>query len=142
MKWIKPAILFAVGGAVYTAIEIVWRSVRGSTPTHWTMFLLGGIVFLLIGSINEHFSWDMPFRAQTAIGTAIVLSAELIFGIVLNIWLGLGIWDYSNMPFNILGQVCLPFVFAWVFLVAIAIVLDDYLRYRLFGEEKPRYRWF
>lgn len=65
---------------------------------------------------------------------------EFITGLVVNIWLGLGVWDYSNMPFNLLGQICLPFAFAWVALSAIAIVLDDYLRYWIFGEEKPRYK--
>ena len=45
------------------------------------------------------------------------------------------------MPFNLLGQICLPFAVAWLALAAVAIVLDDYLRYWLFGEEKPRYRW-
>ena len=50
-------------------------------------------------------------------------------------------WDYSDMPFNILGQVCLPFSALWVLLSALAIILDDYLRYWLYHEEQPHYRW-
>ena len=140
-KVLKPLSLFMVGGTIYITIEVLWRYIRGSSPTHWTMFLLGGLAFLLIGSINEYFPWKMPFWLQDIIGTAIVLMAEFVFGCVLNIWLGIGIWDYSNMPFNILGQICLPFAFAWSLLVAFAIVMDDYLRYWLFGEEKPHYYW-
>lgn len=140
-KIIKPVSLFCIGGTIYILIEIAWRYARGSTPTHWTMFVLGGLAFLLVGGINEYLPWNMPFWLQDIIGTGIVLVAEFIFGCILNIWLGLGVWDYSKAPFNLLGQVCLPFAFAWIFLVAIAIVLDDYLRYWLFGEDKPEYHW-
>ena len=52
-------------------------------------------------------------------------------GVIVNIWLGWNIWDYSNTPFNILGQVCLPFALIWFVLAHAAIVLDDYLRYWL-----------
>lgn len=135
----KHICLFIIGGLIYITIEAVWRKIMGSSPTHWTMFVLGGIAFLLIGEINEHLPWDMPLWLQSLIGTAIVLVLEFIFGCVLNLWLGLHIWDYSNMPFNILGQICLPFAIAWYFLTAFAIVADDYLRYWLFGEEKPHY---
>ena len=51
-------------------------------------------------------------------------------------------WDYSNMPLNILGQICLPYMLLWFVLTPAAIITDDYLRYLLFGEEKPRYRLF
>lgn len=86
-------------------------------------------------------AWDTPFWIQDLIGTAIVLLLEFIFGCVLNLWLDLAVWDYSNMPLNIFGQVCLPFTLIWYALVAVAIVLDDYLRYWMFGEEKPTYCW-
>lgn len=139
-KILKPAVLFGVGGTVYLLVEIIWRTIRHSTPTHWTMFILGGLCFLAIGAINEYLPWDTPFVTQAFIGTGIVLALEFVFGCILNLWLGLGIWDYSDTPFNILGQVCLPFAIAWLFLAAFAIVLDDYLRYWFFGEEKPRYK--
>lgn len=140
-KAVKTLSLFTIGGLTYITIEVVWRYMMNSHPTHWTMFFLGGLAFVLIGGINEYFPWTMPFWLQDIIGTAIVLLAEFLFGCVLNIWLGLNVWDYSDMPLNILGQVCLPFAFAWMFLVAFAIVMDDYLRYWLFGEDKPSYVW-
>lgn len=140
-KALKPAVLFCAGGSIYILVEILWRAVRGSTPTHWTMFILGGLCFLFIGAINEYFTWETPFWLQAVVGGAGVLALEFIFGLVLNLWLNLGVWDYSDEPLNILGQVCLPFAFAWVLLSAVAIVLDDYLRYWLFKEEKPRYKF-
>jgi len=49
---------------------------------------------------------------------------------------------YSALPFNILGQVCLPFMVIWFFLSLAAILLDDYMRYFIWNEEKPRYKLF
>lgn len=140
-KILKPIILFLIGGSIYISIEIIYRYLMDKPPTHWAMFVLGGLAFLIIGRLNEHIDWEMPFWLQVLIGTAIVLVLEFIFGCVLNLWLGLAIWDYSNMPFNLLGQVCLPFALIWSVLVVITIVLDDYLRYWLFAEEKPVYYW-
>ena len=112
-------------------------------PVHWSMFVVGGIAFLIIGSINEHFSWDMPIWIQTIIGTILVVTIEFVAGCILNLWLGLNVWDYSTQPFNLLGQVCLAFTGAWIVLVTIAIILDDWLRYVIFKEEKPGYQlWF
>lgn len=132
---LKAAFLFVVGGLVYILIELIWRG-----HTHISMFILGGICFVAIGFINEVFPWSLGLLWQSMIGAVIVTVLEFITGVIVNIWLGLNIWDYSNMPFNLLGQICLPFAFAWVALSAIAIVFDDYLRYWIFGEEKPRYK--
>lgn len=140
-KLLKPIILFSIGGGIYITIEIIYRFLMDRPPTHWAMYVLGGLAFLLIGELNEHISWEIPFWIQDLIGTAITLLLEFVFGCVLNLWLRLAVWDYSNLPFNILGQVCLPFALIWAVLVAIAIVLDDYLRYWLFDEDKPVYYW-
>ena len=65
---------------------------------------------------------------------------EFCAGVILNLWLKLDIWDYSRIPFNLYGQICLPYAAVWFVLSAAAIVADDYLRYWLYGEEKPSYR--
>ena len=72
---------------------------------------------------------------------AMVTAAEFAAGCVLNLWLGLGVWDYTDMPFNLMGQICLPFSAAWIVVSAAAILLDDWLRWQLYGEDKPHYRW-
>ena len=134
---LKHAVLALCGGCVYFLIEMVWRG-----HIHWTMAVLGGVCFVLIGDINEFIPWNMPLILQGAIGSGIVTVLELVSGIILNLWLGLGIWDYSNMPFNLLGQICLPFTLLWVALSIVAVVLDDWLRYWLFGEDRPTYTLF
>ena len=130
----KELVLFLIGGLIYAAIEILWRGY-----THWTMAVLGGLLFLLLGGLNNWIPWEMPLWMQCIIGAVIVTVAELLVGIILNIWLDLAIWDYSQLPWNILGQVCPQFALAWCGLSLVAILLDDYLRYWLFHEEMPHY---
>ena len=104
------------------------------------MFLLGGFCFVLIGLLNETFDWDMSLLEQGFIGSILITSCELVFGYILNIHLGLGIWNYSNVPLNFLGQICLPFSLLWILISIGAVILDDYLRYKWFNEEKPHYK--
>lgn len=133
---LKPLILIAIGGLLYVLIEYLWRGY-----SHWTMFIVGGLAFWMIGCINEYIEWSMPLWQQMAIGSLIVTCLEFISGFLINIVLGWQVWDYSNLPFNILGQICLPFSIVWFFISFLAIVADDYLRYWLFGEEKPHYQF-
>ena len=128
--------LFLIGGAAYFCIECLWRG-----WSHWTMFILGGICFVIIGGLNEFYGWEMPFWKQCLIGAAVITALEFAVGMIVNKWLGWAIWDYSHLPLNICGQICLPFSLIWVALSGVAIVVDDYLRYWLFGEEKPHYNF-
>jgi len=127
--------LFGFGGALYFAVEMIWRGC-----SHPAMIVVGGLCFVLIGLINELLTYDMSILLQGIIATAAVLLVELLSGILLNIVLQLNIWDYSNLPFNLLGQICLYFSGLWYILSLVGIVLDDYLRYWIFGEQKPRYK--
>jgi uncharacterized membrane protein len=76
------------------------------------------------------------------LGAIIITGLEFLTGVLVNLWLGLSVWDYSYMPFNLLGQICLPYSILWLLLSAVIILLDDFLRYRLFDEEKQQYRLF
>ena len=134
---LKYIILLFIGGTIYWFIEILYRGY-----SHYSMFILGGVCFVACGLINEKFSWDMPLWKQMGIATIIITVLEFIVGVIVNLILKLNVWDYSNLPFNILGQICLPFSIIWFFLSAVAIVLDDWLRYKMFKEEKPRYKLF
>lgn len=137
MKVLKQIILFGAGGLLYVLCELMWRGY-----SHWTMFLVGGICFIMIGLINEVLPLDMTLVRQMAIGAVIITTVEFVSGCIINLWIGWNVWDYSGLPFNILGQVCLPFSFLWFLISAIGIVIDDYLRYWWFGEEKPHYTFW
>ena len=136
LSLLKHFVLLYTGGLAYVLIELLWRGY-----SHWTMFFVGGLCFVLIGLINELIPWEMKLRYQMLIGAIIVTVVEFISGCIINLWLGWNVWDYSNLPLNILGQVCLLFSVLWYLLSAVAIVIDDCLRYVLFYEEKPHYKW-
>lgn len=133
-KCLKMMVLFLIGGTIYYGIEILWRGY-----SHPSMFILGGVCFILIGLINEYLPWELGLLWQSLLGACIITAAEFTTGLVVNVWLGLGVWDYSNMPCNVMGQICLPFFLLWIPLACVAIVLDDYIRYCFFDEEKPHY---
>lgn len=131
----KYAFLFWFGGSTYCTIEVLWRGY-----SHWTMLLLAGSLFIVIGFLNEIWEWDSSFLLQVGIATIIATISEFLTGCVVNLWLKWDIWDYSNVPFNLLGQICLPYTVLWTLLSAVAIVIDDVIRWRFFGEEKPHYK--
>ncbi len=132
---IKGLTLAWIGGSTYVLLELIFRGY-----SHFSMFLLGGVMFLLIGGMNNWLPWSMSLVRQCFLGMLAITAAEFVSGCVLNLWLGLAIWDYSNMPYNLLGQICLPFMGVWFLLSGVAIILDDWLRYWMFGEERPKYK--
>lgn len=124
----KETIIFVIFGFLYICLELLYRG-----HTHISMFFVGGLCGVLIGLINDN-TPDMPLFYQCILGTTIVTLIEFISGCYLNIYLGLGIWDYSHVPFNFLGQVCLPFSIIWMLLSIPVIYLDDYLKNKLLNE--------
>ena len=123
-----------VYGVSYCCIELFYRNY-----THISMFFLGGICGLVIGLCNEFYAWKMPIWKQVTIGEIVVLTLEFATGCIVNLYLGWNVWDYSSLPFNLFGQICLPFAILWIPLIFAVIILDDYLRYWWFREEKPHY---
>lgn len=134
---LKYFVLGWFGGSTYCSLEVIFRG-----RSHWSMVVLAFILFLLIGSLNNLFPWEMSLAKQGIIGACMVTVLEFITGCIVNIWLGWNVWDYSNMPLNILGQVCLPFSLLWILLSIVCIIVDDYLRYLMFNEQMPHYYLF
>ena len=133
-QYLKSVILWLIGGWLYIGMELIWRG-----RSHWTMFCLGGLCFVLIGLINELIPWCMPLWQQALIGAGIITSLEFLTGCIVNLALGWHVWDYSGMPGNVLGQICLPYSLLWILVAVLAIILDDWLRYLIFDEERPHY---
>lgn len=134
-KLFEYLILLIYGGVIYYFIELIYRGY-----SHPAMILVGGLCFICIGMLNEFYTYKMSLTKQMIISSVIVTVIEFIAGAVLNIWLKLNIWDYSNLRFNVLGQISLRTSVTWFFLALPAIYLDDYLRYWMFKEEKPNYK--
>ncbi|MFO7161082.1 MAG: hypothetical protein DIU81_006275 [[Clostridium] cellulosi] len=127
-------VLWFVLGMCYATVELLWRGV-----TYLPMIWVGGLCGLCVGLLNQHpFFCGCRMWQQCLIGTLITLVIEFVSGYILNIKLGLDIWDYSSIPFNLMGQICLPYGILWFFLMPFAVYLDDWLRWKLFYEKKPR----
>ena len=127
----KYLFIFIFGALTYMSIELITRQ-----RTHWAMGLLGGIALILIGILNEFHTVKIPVIIQATIGSIIITLLEYTAGYILNIKLHLNIWDYSMLPFNINGQVCLYFSLIWIVLSFAGIYLDDFIRCKIFNEPK------
>ena len=133
----KYAFLFWFGGSFYVTLEVLWRE-----RSHWAMLVLAGFVFITIGLLNQIWGWETGLIKQVLVGTAIATIGEFITGCIVNLWLGWNIWDYSDLKFNLFGQITPQFIALWIPISLLAIVLDDVLRYVIFNEELPRYYIF
>lgn len=133
-KVLKVLTIWFLMGMVYFVIEGIWRIPKGG-DANVVMLPIGGLCGLLIGSINQIPKfYNMSVFKQSLIGTGIVLVIEYTAGYILNIKMGLDIWDYSDMFFNINGQICLEFGLIWLLIMPAAIWLEDFIRFKFWNE--------
>ncbi len=133
--FLKSLFLFFIGGFLYGIVEMLFKG-----STHISMVIAGGLAFLLIGRLNEG-NHNPSLLGMMVISSVIITVIELITGIIVNLWLHMNVWDYSYLPYNFMGQICLLFSVCWFVLSFIAILLDDYIRYFLLGGKKPHYHF-
>lgn len=112
---IFEGIVFVLGGCAYGLLEILFRGY-----THWTMVITGGACILTMYHI-QGVLMDLPLIAAATAGAPIVTAYEFTVGLIVNVKLGWGIWDYSSIPFNILGQICPIYTMVWFLLCLIFI---------------------
>ena len=105
------------------------------------MFLVAGIASVLIDKLNNKISWDMPLPLQVIIGTFIILALELSSGLFALHVLGVRMWDYRNMPWNMFeGLLCPQFALIWMIMTLGIIVLADAINYYwLHDSDRPYY---
>lgn len=135
----KSVVLFLTGFCLYITIEVLYRGY--SYPL---MGLCGGLAFVLIDKINDKISWDIDILVQGVIGSAIITAFELLIGLIsLNGILPM-MWDYSNLPLNYKGIICLPFSLIWIGISIVAVFLADAINYYMLGidEQVPYYKLF
>jgi len=134
MRKFRELLIALLGGAAYVLLELLWRG-----RSHISMFLLGGACFWIIGALDRKRS--VPVAVQACQGAMVVTALEFCTGLVVNRWLGWQVWDYSGLPMNLMGQVCLYYFVLWIPLSGAAVLLEDQLRRLLFGTPVPRYRF-
>lgn len=130
----EAALLFAVGGGIYYFMEIAFRGF-----SHWSMFAAGGMVLVFCAFQGKAMHWTEGIWVQVLRGTVFVTSVEFITGIIVNKWLRLGVWDYGDQPFNLWGQICVPFAVLFSGLVVLAVLLGGSMMHLIYREEKPRF---
>ena len=86
----------------------------------------------------------MDIIIQGVIGSLIITSLELIVGeISLHTSIFPIMWNYTNIPLNYDGVICLPFSLLWIFLSLIGIFISDAINYYVFDElPVPYYKCF
>lgn len=106
MKFLRGCILFYIGGTAYMILEFLWRG-----RSHGSMFLLGGLCFLLVGGGAMKFS-KIPVPVRPLLGAGVITALELATGLLVN--RDYGVWDYRDQLFQFQGQICLAFSLLWM----------------------------
>lgn len=136
-------LLWFWGGTVYFLLEVAYK-----TATHepqrisWTMLVVAILLTVAVERCGEQLPWRVPLWLQALCCAVLVTAVELAAGLILNVWLGLGVWDYSHLPGNFLGQICPQFFAVWWGLCFLFIPAFDWLRYLVEGGQRPRYKGF
>lgn len=123
-------IIFSIGAAGYGLLEILWRGY-----THWSMVIAGGLCFSFFGVLGEKMRKASLILKGIA-GGVFITAVEFLFGIIFNIILKKKVWDYSKMPFNIGGQICLFYSVLWVCISIICIPFAYFLKKKLNSKGK------
>jgi hypothetical protein len=105
MGFVKQILLFGIGGTGYVGLELLWRG-----RSHGSMFLLGGLCFLLLGTLRRLVKISLIFRLM--IGAACVTVLELLTGLAVN--RNYQVWDYRGLPLHYRGQICLIYSLLWI----------------------------
>ena len=119
MKIWRKGILFYLGGCAYVGLELLWRG-----RSHGSMFLAGGLCFLLIGHLGQ-VQPRLPLPWRCLAGSGIITMVELGAGLLFN--REFQVWDYRSQPLNFLGQICPLFTLLWIPVSLAAILLYDRL---------------
>lgn len=140
-RWVLSVLMWTWGGAAYFLLEVAYKTARGEPERiSWTMLVLAVILCIPIERAGAEMPWDVPLWMQAAGCAVLVTATELIAGLILNVWLGLGVWDYSDLWGNLWGQICPQFAAIWWGLCLVFIPVFDWMRYAVAGGERPRYR--
>ena len=106
MVIVQKTALFLIGGGGYVGLELLWRG-----RSHISMFVAGGVCFLLLGSLNR-VRPRLPLALRCLVGAGIITTVELAAGLLAN--RDYSVWDYRQLPLNFHGQICLPYSLLWI----------------------------
>ena len=133
----KHLTIFIVCGLVYYGIEVLFRGYSS-----YEMILCAGTIGVIVGLLNDVFSYDMLLQSQLVIGTVVAVLCEGITGLILVKIYGYNpVWDYSTLGGTFFwGQCNIYFCLLWIGLVFLAILIADSIDYYIFKGERPYYK--
>lgn len=139
-RWVLSMLLWSWGGTVYYFLEVIWKLLREEPERiSWTMLVVAILLCIPVERCGAELPWSCPLWLQAAGCAALVTAVELAAGLVLNVWMGLGVWDYSHLPGNLWGQICPQFSALWWVMCLAFIPVFDWLRWTVEGGTKPYY---
>lgn len=118
-KIIRIPLAFLLGFVLYPCIELIARG-----RTHPSMAIVGGLAVVSIVLIDGSLRRGL-FLQKALLSAIVITQLEWISGVILNLYLKLSVWDYSNEAFHLAGQICPRFSFYWFLLSLCLIVLLD-----------------
>ncbi len=119
--------VWLMGGLGYCSLELMWRG-----RTHWTMFIVGGLCVLMMYIISTRAGFPLWQKWIACAGC--ITAVEFAAGCVINLRLGWDVWDYSALPMNLCGQVCLLYSFFWLLLSIPGVFLCSRLHLSFLGQ--------
>lgn len=130
MRFFEYPAIFAGGGVLYGLIELLFRG-----RTHWTMLIAGGVCSCILYTISTKSS-EREWK-KWIMGGASITAVEFVTGGIVNLHLGWNVWDYSHLPVNLMGQICLLFSVLWVLLCIPAMWLCRACHHAIHGKVRP-----
>ena len=117
--FLSCALAYSLGGAAYPLMELGFRG-----RSHWSMSLAGGLGMLGIHWIGTALP-SLPFLLRCILCGGWITAVELAVGCGVNLLGKQGVWDYSNQPLQLWGQICLPYSLLWMLLSAPALLISE-----------------
>ena len=126
--------LWTLGGVIYYTIEMLFRGF-----SHWSMFVLGGFCMLFFEKQGIWTGWKDPLWRQVIRCSIFVTAGEFMTGIFVNKMMKWNVWDYSDQPLNLFGQICVPFIILFSGLCVIGILIVGFVLHWIYREEDPQF---
>ena len=131
-KLIENTVLWMTGGLIYFYLEIAFRNY-----SHYSMIVCGGFCFVIVVTIGKYIlETESDILKAVALimffGALVITTLELFTGIIVNMKLNMGVWDYSSMKYNVYGQICLTYTMIWALLSLLCVFVSNTIKKFLF----------
>ena len=79
------------------------------------VLILGGLCFLTMYKLFGYMS-NYSLMEKCVLGAIVITALEFVVGCIVNLIFHMNVWNYSRMPLNLSGQICILYSTLWGFL--------------------------